>query len=125
MPRVLILDDEKLIRWSLKQILTQEGYEVDSAANTEEALKLADAMLYSLIIADLEICGEQVKAFYSQMLSKQEGAHVIILTALPKDQAEQTLGDFRASLILEKPFASEDIKSAARVVLNAALGGNR
>jgi two-component system phosphate regulon response regulator OmpR len=125
MPRVLILDDEKLIRWSLEQILSQEGYDVDSAANTEEALKLADSMAYSLIIADLEVCGEQVKSFYSRMLARQEGARIIILTALPRDQAEQTLGDFRANLILEKPFASEAIKNAARDVLNEATDGNR
>jgi hypothetical protein len=34
-PRILVLDDVKLIRWSLKQILILEGYEVDAAASNE------------------------------------------------------------------------------------------
>ena len=69
MPRVLVLDDEKLIRWSLKQLLSEEGYEVDTAATADEALRLAETRNYALIITDLEICGEQAKAFYGRMLS--------------------------------------------------------
>ncbi len=37
MIRIMILDDEKLIRWSLDQILVKDGYAVDTAASTSEA----------------------------------------------------------------------------------------
>lgn len=123
MPRVLVLDGEKLIRWSLKQLLSEEGHEVDTAATADEALRLAETRNYALIITDLEICGEQAKTFYGRMLSKQEGSSVIVLTALAKDQAEKTLADFKTFLILEKPFASEDIKSSAKKALGAMTGG--
>jgi DNA-binding NtrC family response regulator len=120
MPRILVLDDEKLIRWSLKQILSQEGYEVDTAATTDEALRLSHSKSYGLIFADLEICGDQATALYGQLLAGQEKAKIIVLTALAKEQAEQTLGGFKTFLILEKPFVSENIKVVAQKALSLA-----
>jgi DNA-binding NtrC family response regulator len=114
----MILDDEKLIRWSLEKILSQDGYAVDTAATTNDALKLADKAEYALIITDLEICGDQAKPFFAHMISKQPKACVVTLTALTKDQAEKTLGEVATYAIIEKPFTSEAIRS----VVNAAVG---
>jgi DNA-binding response OmpR family regulator len=118
MPRVLILDDEKLIRWSLERLLSQDGYQVDTAATTEDALKLAETKVYDLIITDLEICGDQVKPFFTAMLVKQPKTCVVTLTAMAKDQAERVLGDVKTHAIIEKPFTSEDIKA----VVHGAIG---
>ena len=121
MSRILILDDEKLIRWSLKQILAQDGYEVDTAATMDEALTLTNLKKYGLIFADLEICGDQSRSYYKKLLSRQEGAKLIVLTAMPKDQAERELAELPPYQILEKPFESEDIKTAARRALGSEL----
>ena len=118
MLRIMILDDEKLIRWSLEKILAQDGYAVDTAATTNDALRLADEAEYALIITDLEICGDQAKSFFTNMISKQPQAYVVTLTALARDQAEKTLGGVATYAIIEKPFTSEAIKS----VVNAAVG---
>jgi len=120
MPKILVLDDEKLIRWSLKQILSQEGYEVDTAATTDEALRLSRSKPYALIFADLEVCGDQAGTFYARLLTGQKRATIIVLTALTKEQAEQRLGDFKPDLILEKPFVAENIKAAAQKALSPA-----
>ena len=119
-PRILILDDEKLIRWSLNQIFLREGYEVDAAATVEEAARLSQSGPYALILADLEICGDRAKACFSEFARVQAGAKIIILTAVPGDQAEQRLGGFKPDRILEKPFESEGILAAVK----AALAGN-
>ncbi len=118
MSRILVLDDEKLIRWSLKQILAQEGYEVDAAATTDEALELLQSRTYSLIFTDLEVCGDQAKTFYSRLIASHEKARIVVLTALTKEQAEKTLGGFKPFLILEKPFVSENIKAVAQKALD-------
>jgi two-component system response regulator (stage 0 sporulation protein F) len=118
MLRIMILDDEKLIRWSLDKILSQDGYAVDTAATTDDALKLADKAEYALIITDLEICGDQAKSFFANMISKQPKARVVTLTALTKDQAVKTLGEVAPYAIVEKPFTSE----AIRTLVNAAVG---
>jgi len=118
MLRIMILDDEKLIRWSLDKILAKDGYAVDTAATTNEALELADKAEYALIITDLEICGDQAKSFFANMTSKQPKACVVTLTALTKDQAQKALGEVPTYAIIEKPFTSEAIRS----VVNAAVG---
>ncbi|MGD0781800.1 MAG: response regulator [Candidatus Aminicenantales bacterium] len=120
MPRLLILDDEKLIRWSLNHIFIEEGYEVDPAATVEEAARLANSRSYALILADLEVCGDQAMACLSELVRVQKGAKIIVLTAVPGDQAELRLGGFRADRILEKPFDSEEIRAAVKAVLAAA-----
>jgi DNA-binding NtrC family response regulator len=118
MVRILILDDEKLIRWSLDKILVQDGYAVDTAATTSEALALADRSEYALILTDLEICGDHARQFFTDMISKQPKARVVTLTALAKDEAEEMLGGVPTYAIIEKPFTSE----AIRAVVHAAVG---
>lgn len=119
MLRILILDDEKLIRWSLDRLLAKDGYTVDTAATTAEALALAGKSEYALILTDLEICVDQAKTFFAAMIAKQPGARVVILTALAREEAEQTLGGVPTYAIIEKPFTSETI----RAVVHEALGG--
>jgi DNA-binding response OmpR family regulator len=118
MIRIMILDDEKLIRWSLDRLLAQDGYAVDAAATTGEALALADKAEYALILTDLEICGDQAKAFFADMIAKQPKARVVALTALARDEAEKMLGGVATYAIIEKPFTSE----AIRAVVHAAVG---
>ncbi len=118
MVRILILDDEKLIRWSLDKILVQDGYSVDTAATTGEALALAGKAEYALIITDLEICGDQARSFFAEMISKQPNARVITLTALARDDAERMLEGLTTHAIIEKPFTSQEIRS----VVDAAIG---
>jgi len=118
MSRILVLDDEKLIRWSLLHILRQDGHDVDLAASTEEAARFAKSNSYQLILADLEICENQAKPFFAGLSQDQAGAKVIIITALSGDLAEQQLGDFRAYRIVEKPFASEQIRGLVKNALD-------
>jgi two-component system response regulator PilR (NtrC family) len=117
MIRIMILDDEKLIRWSLDRILAQDGYEIDTAATTSEALTLAGRSEYALIITDLEICGDQARPFFADMISKQPRARIVALTALAKDEAEKMLGGIATYAIIEKPFRSESI----RAIVHAAI----
>jgi DNA-binding NtrC family response regulator len=120
MSRILVLDDEKLIRWSLLHILQQDGYIVDLAASTEEASRFARSNSYQLILADLEVCDDQAKPFFAGLSRDQAGAKVIIITALSPDLAEKQLGDFQAFRVVEKPFSSDLIRSLAKDALNIA-----
>jgi DNA-binding response OmpR family regulator len=122
MIRILILDDEKLIRWSLDKILVQDGYAVDSAATTGEALALAGAAEYALIITDLEICGDHARPFFTEMISKQPQARVITLTALARDEAEKMLAGLGTYAIIEKPFTAQAIRSAVDAAVGRADG---
>ena len=55
MPRVLVIDDEKSIRNTLREILGYEKYEVDDAPDGIEGLKLAKENRYDVILCDIKM----------------------------------------------------------------------
>ena len=57
MARILIIDDEEPIRFSLRGILEDEGYEVLEAATAEEGLEVADAERPDLVFLDIWLPG--------------------------------------------------------------------
>jgi DNA-binding NtrC family response regulator len=113
-PRILILDDEKLIRWTLVQILTQEGYQVDAAASTDEARRLCESRSYDLVLADLEVCGRSPSEFFLGLQRSRPGIRIAVMTAMAGDSAERELGAFRPFRFVEKPFAADQILDLVR-----------
>src|SRR5258708_3497813 len=55
MPKILIIDDEKAIRNTLKDILAYEKFEVDEAADGAEGLKKAEAGNFDVILCDIKM----------------------------------------------------------------------
>ncbi len=127
--KILIVDDDKLIRWSLKELFAQEGYEVKAVATVKEALEQAEDKPYDLIFTDLEINDENSIEMLRKMTSFQPEAKIIILSALTRQQIESQLENLRIFSIIEKPFRSEQIKSIVKEALvplqNRDRVGNR
>lgn len=55
MAKLLIIDDERGIRNTLKEILADEGYEVETAENGKQGLEMAQAKAYDLIFSDIKM----------------------------------------------------------------------
>ena len=53
--KVLVIDDERAIRYSLKEILEMEGYQVETAENGEEGLQKAEKEKYDAIFCDIKM----------------------------------------------------------------------
>jgi DNA-binding NtrC family response regulator len=115
--KILVVDDDKLIRWSLKEIFTQEGYVVDAVATAKDALKQTKNITYELIFADLEINDESGIEMLKNAKVFQPDARIIILSALTKQQIEPKLGNLSIFSIIEKPFRSEQIKTIVKEAL--------
>ena len=58
--KILIIDDERSIRNSLKEILADEGYDVDVAENGSQGCEMADKEKYSVIFCDIKMPGMDV-----------------------------------------------------------------
>ncbi len=117
MIKILVVDDDKLIRWSLKEIFSQEGYAVDTVATAKDALKQAKNITYELIFADLEISDESGIEMLRKARAFQPDAKVIILSALTEQQIKPKLGNLSIFSIIEKPFKSEQIRSLVKEAL--------
>jgi DNA-binding NtrC family response regulator len=116
--KILVVDDDKLIRWSLKEILSQEGCEVDTMATAAEALTQVENKDYNLIFADIDIEDENGIDMLKKLKVVQPETKIIILSAYPRNQIESQLGDLSILSIIEKPFQSEQIRGVVKDVLS-------
>ncbi len=57
MDKILVIDDERVIRNTLKEALEYEGYSVDTAANGAEGLDMVRKNKYGLVICDIKMEG--------------------------------------------------------------------
>ncbi|MCD6307796.1 MAG: response regulator, partial [Candidatus Latescibacteria bacterium] len=105
--RIIVADDEQSMRETLEIMLEKEGFDVDSAANGIDALRLFEEKGCDLLITDLKMPDmggiELIKALYDM------GADVpiIVMTAFAtKEQAIDAL-NLGASFFIEKPFQKQ------------------
>jgi AmiR/NasT family two-component response regulator len=116
--RVLIVDDEPVIRLDLRAMLEAMGYEVvGEADNGTDALQLARTLQPDLVIADImmpELDGIEL----SRRLAKERIAPVLILTAY--SEPEMVAGADRAGVLayLIKPFREADLAPAIQVAVS-------
>jgi CheY-like chemotaxis protein len=108
--KILIADDEFLIRWSLTQALCQEGYEVISVEDGRKAVEAAQAQHFDFIITDLimpELDGWEVLRVVQQI---QSPPRVIIITAHSKEETGKMAKEKGAWAYVEKPYIIDKIK---------------
>ncbi len=108
--RVLIADDEFLIRWSLAEALSHEGYEVLAVENGQKAIMAAEAQPFDFVITDLimpEADGWQVLEKTRRMFPQPR---VIIITAHGQEEMKRTAKERGAWAYIEKPHLIENIK---------------
>ncbi|MBI3635564.1 MAG: sigma-54-dependent Fis family transcriptional regulator [Candidatus Rokubacteria bacterium] len=79
--RVLVVDDERLIRWSLEQTLAKAGYETSTAENGAAALAAAREETPDLVLLDLKLPDTDGIQVLRELKETQPGVQVIIMTA--------------------------------------------
>ena len=114
--RVLVVDDEKLIVKGIRYSLEQEGMDVDSAYDGEEALELARANKYDIILLDImlpEMTGYEV----CQNIRGFSDVPIIMLTA-KSDDMDKILGlEYGADDYITKPFNILELKARIKAIL--------
>ena len=102
---VLVVDDDSSIAHTLKSILLKNGFEVITATNGEEALKLIKTNKPDLIITDLVM--PVMDGFYFRMKLREDlrfkTTPIIIISGLLVSEAEQ-LEHEAATFYVPKPF---------------------
>src|SRR6266496_5089427 len=110
--RVLIAEDEALIRLDLREMLQEEGYEVvGEAADGEQAVTLATELIPDLVICDVKMPKMDGITAAAQIASKRI-APVVILTAFSQRDLIERARDAGAMAYLVKPFQKRDLLPA-------------
>ncbi|SDB62406.1 MULTISPECIES: response regulator transcription factor [unclassified Butyrivibrio] len=114
--KVLVVDDEKTIVKGIRYSLEQDGMKVDSAFDGEEALQLAHANTYDIILLDVmlprmdgfEVC-QQIRDFSS--------VPIVMLTA-KGDDMDKILGlEYGADDYITKPFNILEVKARIKAIM--------
>jgi two-component system, response regulator PdtaR len=115
--RIVIAEDEAIIRMDLREMLEEEGYEVvGEAADGDEAMRLAEQLRPDLVILDI-VMPETDGLTAAEHIVEQELAAVLILTAFSnRDKvARATRAGVMAYLV--KPFDKADLVPAIEVAV--------
>lgn len=118
--RILILDDEELMRRLLLRILDEAGYDVQEAPSGEEAIRIAEMTPdLALVIADVVMPGMAAAAAWQAISLSSHDARVLFASGYTDDQlVSQALLTSRTPL-LRKPFTPEMLLTAVRPILAA------
>ena len=116
-PRLLIAEDEAIIRLDLKEMLEEEGYTVGGeASDGEAAIRLARERSPDLVIMDVKMPGMDGLTAAGVIVDEQLGA-VLILTAFSQRDLVQRAAEAGAMGYLVKPFQKSDLMPAIDIAL--------
>jgi len=107
--RVLVVDDEVNMRMTLAEILSDEGYDVATAATGEEAVSLCRGGCYSIVLMDVRMPGIDGVEAFRQIRRHQEGVRVILMSAYSVEALKEVALDEGAIAFLSKPLDLEKV----------------
>ena len=111
-PPVLVVDDEKNMRLSVKSILTDEGYPVRTVESAEEALVLLGQEEFLLVITDARMGGMSGYEFLEQAKKRWPQTPILMITAYATPKLAVEAIKAGAMDYLAKPFAPEELLHA-------------
>ena len=104
MPRILIIDDEPAICWSLKERLTDQGHEVQIAASVERADKVLNTFVPEVIVLDIRLPGQDGLSAIPGFRQRLPSTPIIVMTAFGDLQTVVDAISRGAFEYLVKPF---------------------
>ncbi len=115
--RVLVAEDEALIRLDLVELLTDEGFEVIAqAADGEEAVKLARELSPDLVIMDVKMPRMDGIAA-AEAIAEERIAPIVMLTAFSQRDLVERARDAGAMAYVVKPFDASDLIPAVEIAI--------
>lgn len=104
--KIMVVDDEKDNRETIKSVLKKEGYEVVEAVNADEALEKLDKKKVDLILLDIMMPGTPVRKAVPKMDAK-----IIFVTVVRTSEAEKEdlLSMDKVVDFVEKPYDVDEL----------------
>jgi two-component system, NtrC family, response regulator AtoC len=115
--KILVVDDEQLIRWSLEQNLKKQGYEVFSAGSGEDALRIVREESPDLVLQDIQLPGISGLEVLEKIKEHDEEIIVIMVTALGVLETAVKAMRLGAHDYINKPFNLDELA----IVIKKAL----
>lgn len=114
--RILVVDDEERIRRLLKMYLEKEGYAIEEAEDGEQAIRLASASDYDLILLDVMLPGIDGIEVCAR-LRQSKATPVIMLTAKGEEMNRVQGFEVGADDYVVKPFSPREVIYRVKAIL--------
>jgi DNA-binding NtrC family response regulator len=106
---ILVVDDEKLIRWSLQELLTQEGYKVTAVEDGASALAAIEEQPFDAMLLDHRLPDIDGIEVLSRLRARDLEIPVLMITSYSTVENAVTAMKAGASDYITKPFRTDDI----------------
>jgi DNA-binding NtrC family response regulator len=113
MHKILVVEDESVIRVALRRLLERNGYEVSEAGSVQEAEKSHDLATFDLVISDLRLPG----APGTDLISKAGDVPVLIMTSYASLRSAVDSMRMGAVDYIAKPFDHADMVNAVQRII--------
>jgi len=120
MRRILVVEDDRVLRQFVVKLLEMEGYAVLEAANGDEALARVQKEDCDLVLLDIQMPGRDGWSVLEELKGapKLKDIPVLMWTALPEEGDESKAREMGASDFLVKPVSPEDLLSRIATLLS-------
>jgi len=118
--KVLVVEDEKIMQESLRDWLAEDGFQVATAGDGEQALEIIGREEFGVVVLDLKLPGKDGVEVLKEARAKRPGLKVIIITAYPSVETAVEAMKFGAIDYVLKPFSPEILERLIEQALGAA-----
>lgn len=122
MARVLVIDDEEMIRWSIQQTLSAAGHEVTACGTAAEGMALLQWLRPDVVLLDLRLPDANGATVLKAIKAEDcRETRVIVMTAFEEDCTAQRAKDLGAFEYLKKPFDFDELGTIVSRALETHL----
>jgi len=122
MPRLLIVDDEEAICFSMSEYFSLQGYKLDTARELEEAERLIEATDYTVVIQDLRLSRTRTPDGLN-IIKMIRGQHprtrIIVLTSYGSAEMEDEARRCGADAFLRKPSPLSEVAQVVQGLIDS------
>jgi len=114
---ILIVDDEPIVRESIKDWLKDAGYQVATAESGEQALEMIEKQDFSVMVLDIRLPGKTGMTVLKEVKALKPEIKSIVITAYPSAELATEAMKLGAIDYLIKPIAPDDLERLIRETL--------
>jgi len=108
--KVLVVDDEPLVVWSIVKAIGTLNHSVDWAFCGKEAMRKTEKNRYDLVVADYKLPDATGKEVIEKIKQNYPGVGVILVTAYRNETGVKEIEDKKlADVVFEKPFNLDEL----------------
>jgi DNA-binding NtrC family response regulator len=118
--KVLVVDDEPLIRWAVSEMLGDLGYQVVQAADGRGAISaMSESAPFEIVLLDLRLPDSNDLRLLTRLRSLAPASRIILMTAYGTQETAERAMDLGAFTVVGKPFELTELASLVTRARNA------